>query len=966
MNTDIKEFKKFHDLITNNNEYEPFYFVLNPASKDPLDGVSWKKAKCNFEKASDFMANGYNIGIAATDKDRLVIMDIDDIDRIKDNKPTLTTISRKRIGKHCFYFTNEPIAKGIFDDSAKQNIATEDYGEIRANWQYVVCAGSYVPVTDEELKKIPEADRVNAGRYTVSKPANVNTIIFAELPDAYKESLYDSRATQVKRNIDRDSKNTPVPRRASDKKSALFELSIEDVVGPQGSARFASLFHGSDTGKNTSIKNDLLHCWRHNVSHTPLTALGILAGLGGCKELGYGHNGNGCSGLDFNDGSVVYKLWAYAKKNNIIPSDDPIPTKALVWYAQQNKLCSKDDVIDGWKLSEVVYNKTIETMDKEIPSGRNCLRIQSPNKDPAQLIDDIATTDIGNAKKLIELFGDKLRYCHVWNSWLCWNGKYWERDQTGQIYRYAKDTAKILFVESESLNGELREKKRKHALSSQSATKIKAMVFLAESEPGMSILPDDLDTNKMLFNVENGTIDLITGQLHPHKKEDYITRISPVIYNKEVNSPMWLNFLDTIAKNDKDLIRYLQKIGGMMLSGEVREKALYVFHGRKDTGKSTFVETLAYVLKDYADTLSIDSLMKKQRGSIPNDLAALKGKRFVFVDEPDFGDRLSEGLVKKLTGLDTIQARFLNEEFFRFKPEFKIVISANSAPDITDKDQAIFGRIKLVPFLAQIPPEKQDKKLQEKFHAEAVGILTWLVQGCLAWQAEGMNPPKAVTIATDEYKEDMDTLSDFFNICCMKGDQYTIPHEYIYTAYKLWSAAEKRFADSKKKFTAICTDRGFERTDSIFIGKHRHRGFKGITCTDWMIQSVQSFLASPDNEFEAIGTVRTHLTPNCSPSLVASHVCEKIMCSIRSNCSCITNLCILPSVQSVQSVQDNSIITKVLNTLKEDYSIERIKDDLEDIRFDMDLKIRTFYPEFEDDDNGRARIIDTYLKSVGV
>ncbi len=547
---------------------------------------------------------------------------------------------------------------------------------------------------------------------------------------------------------------------------------------------------------------------------------------------------------------------------------------------------------------------------------------------PPSLINDASFTDTGNAKLLVSMFGDRIRYCHPWKTWMCYNGKYWERDNSGQILRYAKEAIEVELADAENElrkdpSGELEKKRRKNALFSLSATKRKAMVFLAESEPTMAILPDDLDKNKMLFNVQNGTVELdyITGQgkLREHKKEDYITRISPAVYNASAKGELWMPFLNKITNSDPELIKYMQKLAGQLLCGAVREKALYVLHGKKHTGKTTFIETLADILNEYAETMAIESLMKKSRGGIPNDIAALKGKRFVFVDEPDFGDKLSEGIIKKLTGLDTINARFLNEEFFKFKPEFKLWIACNTFPDITDKDQAIWGRVLKIPFLVQIKENEMDKSLQEKLILERSVVLKWMIEGCLLWQKEGMEPPESVQKATEDIKEDMDTLADFFKICCITGEKYKIPHEYLYTAFRLWAITVGRNPMSKKAFTQVCENRDYDRTNAIYIGTKKYRGFGGITLTDWMINSVQRYLTEPDNEKEILRVVYTDFHASIGRQEENSYLCEKTMCEKRSVCSCITKMCILSLPILPENESNNNLQILIRDKLKKNY-----------------------------------------------
>jgi P4 family phage/plasmid primase-like protien len=377
METDINQFKKFHELLTHgNSDYEPFYFRLTKNGKDPAVTKSWKESRLSVEDAIKTMSDGYNIGIAATSEDRLVIMDVDDLSEVGEFKETLTCTSRKRIGRHAFYFTEDTLPENIFVDSAKQNIATENAGEIRSNWQYVVAAGSYVPVNEEEFELIPDDDKINAGKYTVINYINPVGIIYDEFPDVYKKCIEVKRQDAIKAEIGKKNRELKRTNVKTDNKSALYELDITDVVGSshKDNMRFPSLFHGSETGKNTSIKDGLLHCWRHNVSHNAFTAIAVMAGIAECGRAGFDH-GSGVSGIDFSDGETVFNVWKYAKEQGYIPDDDPIPTNALCYFAVDNALCVSSDIIDGWKLPPTIYNLTIAKLeDGNINSGREAIK----------------------------------------------------------------------------------------------------------------------------------------------------------------------------------------------------------------------------------------------------------------------------------------------------------------------------------------------------------------------------------------------------------------------------------------------------------------------------------------------------------------------------------------------------------------------------------------------------------------
>lgn len=345
--TDPEEFKKFHVLLMINAPklYKPYYLALQKQGKEPLPGINWKKTPKTYEQAQSLMRKGFNIGIAGTDTDCLCIMDVDDLSQVPIDqiKPTLQITSRKRIGRHYYYFS--------LDRSAKKNIPTRDAGELRTTWQYVLAPGSYVPCGEKELRNMPEAEKINAGRYTITDQVPAVDVKFDELPIVYRARHYEIlKAEAEAKKREEERKKRVVPSISDKHKSALWDLTIYDVSGlsETGYRKIAmpSDIHGSETGHNCSVSKGLLHCWRHEVTHCALSYLAVLAGLGTCEQLGKPHGG-GSFGLDFQDGYTIYRLWTYAKKRGLIPESDPIPHSALVYYSLNKNLCKKKELKQG-------------------------------------------------------------------------------------------------------------------------------------------------------------------------------------------------------------------------------------------------------------------------------------------------------------------------------------------------------------------------------------------------------------------------------------------------------------------------------------------------------------------------------------------------------------------------------------------------------------------------------------------
>ena len=461
-------------------------------------------------------------------------------------------------------------------------------------------------------------------------------------------------------------------------------------------------------------------------------------------------------------------------------------------------------------------------------------------------------TDSGNARRLVERHGDKLRYCYAWKSWMSYTGTHWERGRTGQIFRLAKDTIDGLLDESEQLIGSSGESLRKFAVGSKSATKLKAMVFLAESEDGIAVSTDELDTNKMLFNVQNGTIDLSTGKLLPHNPKDYITRISPIVYDKNAKCDRWMSFLGRIMRTHPEIIEYLQLIAGAFLCGEVRDKALYIFWGQKgNNGKTTFIETIQRVMEDYAEGLPIDSLLKMQNKRIPNDIAGLKGVRFVYASEPEMGDTLSEGMIKKLTGLGRIKARFLNEEFFQFLPEFNILIETNNRPRIKSNDGGTWNRVNCIPFIEEIPVGEQDPLLMNKLMDERSGIFNWMLEGCGKWLEEGIKTPEIVRQITEEYRRKSNKFGDFIDYCFVEDSQAWMPSSTLYKLYRIWCANNDQYPIASNTFGEKMLDYGEDKVQRYTLPdgtKKQARGFTGVRTQEWLTKSVTAIVEATDSD----------------------------------------------------------------------------------------------------------------------
>jgi putative DNA primase/helicase len=395
-------------------------------------------------------------------------------------------------------------------------------------------------------------------------------------------------------------------------------------------------------------------------------------------------------------------------------------------------------------------------------------------------------TDGGNAQRLVVRHGADLRYVYPWESWLVWNGQRWQRDDTGEPASRMKETMRAFLDEVRAVDDDgLRKKLIKHALDSESAARIRAALWSARSEAGIPVLPEHLDAHPMLLNVGNGTVDLATGTLHPHDRAQLATKIASVDYNPDAAAPKWEAFLERVLP-DPDLRAFVQRYVGYSLTGLTTEQVIAILYGPGANGKSVFVETIRAALGDYGQQAPAETFLER-RDTIPNDVARLRGARFVAATETAEGRRLNEALVKRMTGGDTMVARFMRGEWFEFPATFKVVLATNHRPEIRGTDEAIWRRIRLVPFTVTIPPAERDQTLGAQLRDELPGILAWAVAGCLDWQRDGLGSAEAVTAATTAYRGDMDLLGDFLDECCDLSPDAQCRAADLYACFTGWA-----------------------------------------------------------------------------------------------------------------------------------------------------------------------------------
>ncbi len=437
-------------------------------------------------------------------------------------------------------------------------------------------------------------------------------------------------------------------------------------------------------------------------------------------------------------------------------------------------------------------------------------------------------TDLGNARRLVSQQGSDLRYCHVSKRWLVWDGSVWAPDTTGEVMRRAKAAVGTIYAEAaQASDADIRKAIAAHARKSENERQLKAMIALAASEPDVPVCPDDLDQDPLILNVENGTIDLRTGELRPHRRADLLTKIISVNYDPSARSELWERFLERIIP-DASVRDFLQRAVGYSLTGLTVEQVLFLLWGTGANGKTTFIETEIGLLGGYSLKTPADTLLARRDTGIPNDVAALRGARLVAAVEMEDGRRLAEVRVKEITGGDTISARFMRGEWFTFRPACKVWLASNHRPVVRGTDHAIWRRLRLIPFTETITDSERDPHLIEKLKGELTGVLTWAVEGCLAWQREGLKAPDSVLIATQEYRQEQDLLGEFFRDRCVLAEGAWTSAADLYRAYCDWDEGG-RAVMSKRQLGLRLRERGF---DDVRKGKSRTRAWLGIGLVD--------------------------------------------------------------------------------------------------------------------------------------
>lgn len=412
------------------------------------------------------------------------------------------------------------------------------------------------------------------------------------------------------------------------------------------------------------------------------------------------------------------------------------------------------------------------------PSGKTSPAIMHP------------LTELGNAERFVERFGDRCKYIAALREWWVWDGRRWATDNDGQVDRWARETVRAISQEADATEDEeLRKKVLAWARASESRSKLDNLTRLAQSEPGVTASPADFDRDHNLLNVANGVLDLRTGHFRAHQTEDMLHRMSPVAYDPLASSSGFDKFLQRVQP-DPEMRAFLQRAAGYSATGHTTEHRFLMPYSDGRSGKSTFASLLFAVfgLNEYAMHLRPEALAVSKFEQIPADIARLVGARYVLTGELEEGMHLNESLVKSLTGgEDPISARLLHSNPITFFPQCTIWMPTNHRPVVRGTDEGIWGRHLLVSDWVFIPEPERDRNLVSRLKAtELPGILNWIVAGAVEWYREGLNPPASVLAATQAYREESDLMGAFLDEMCSVGADEECTKSALYLEYTAW------------------------------------------------------------------------------------------------------------------------------------------------------------------------------------
>ena len=519
--------------------------------------------------------------------------------------------------------------------------------------------------------------------------------------------------------------------------------------------------HGSSTGSNLIIDPiaNKWYCRRHGTGGGPLEALAVAVGIIQCQDVR-----SGCLHGHWAEIYDALKKRGYSKQ------------LAEMEREKQTKACAPQ--VQTKPAPEVVTDKEpVITKPQDLPDSAG---------------QGYALTDAGNSDRLINQYGVDIKHCQTLKSWYTWTGKIWDADVTNKMLDYATRVARSIMIECTYISDpDASRSCGKWGIVSQSLARRNAMIDGATYQ--VAVTPDVWDESEHLYNCPNGTLELDTMTFREHRREDLLTKCGGVDYDPAAKCPQWEEHIQMVLADDDDLIRGFQEVCGYSLLALNPEQVLFILYGNGRNGKNVTMDTISYIMGDYAKHIAAESLMIK-RGEAPrSDLARLAGARMVTASEPAENAALAESVIKQMTGDSSMTVRALYANDFELKPGMKIWLATNYQPRIVGTDEGIWRRIWLLPFTYTIPKDKRKLGYETVLQREGSGILNWCLEGYMRWQKNGLEQPAAVKVATAQYRTEADTVAAWVaqRIAFDTGSQMS--RRETRTSYEQWceEAGEK-------------------------------------------------------------------------------------------------------------------------------------------------------------------------------
>jgi len=426
----------------------------------------------------------------------------------------------------------------------------------------------------------------------------------------------------------------------------------------------------------------------------------------------------------------------------------------------------------------------------------------------------LEVTEDGLALTLAAKYQDTLRYVNEWSTWLAWDGVIWKPEKTLKVF----DLARAVCREA----AQATEKQSVKSKLSQAAT-VTAVERMAKADRQLAATADLWNGDPFQLNTMSGVIDLTNGKMLSHNRANFHTKVCGCSASDK-KPELWLDFLKRVTGGDEELQAYLQRMVGYCLTGDTREHALFFCYGTGANGKSVFTSALAGILGDYAKSTPVEVFTETRNEQHPCAVAALQSVRLALTQETEKASRFAEARLKQMTGGDKLTARYMHQNFFEFSPQFKVLIAGNHKPRLSSVDEAIRRRMHLVPFGVFIPPAERDPRLTEKLKAEWPAILGWAIQGCLLWQKDGLQPPKTVLDATDDYLSNEDRIGLWLKERCVMNRSFSAGSTAAFHDYKAWCEELNEQAGSSRRFTQeLLTRDGIGKKDT-----RDRKGFYGF------------------------------------------------------------------------------------------------------------------------------------------